>query len=291
MGKLRLSLGCIVLCIFGAWPLHAQTVTDPWDFYWERFIEPEDLAQTPDYKINASSGWNMLLDKSSGKPLGPEGYGTYRLELTQLSPRKDGYELHFPFLSTASRIIVFNRQDPTQRVEEFTGKLGKTRQTMVPQIREVTLRFYPRSAEETWVVLVQISNFYHAGGGIRSPPQLGPGPDFSERHYKDQLGYIFSLGVILVICIYNLMIYARRREDLSSLVLASFCLVAALRTFANGNLGNLFFKPDSEWPFLFKYVLEYGTLALEPLAYAGFIHLSFRRASFSHIMPVFSVIL
>ncbi|HYX34710.1 MAG TPA: hypothetical protein VE954_16555 [Oligoflexus sp.] len=109
MGKLRLSLGCIILSIIGILPLHAQTVTDPWDFYWQRFIEPEALTEAPDYKISGSSGWNKLLDKTSGKPLGPEGYGTYRLELTQLSPRKDGYELHFPFLSAHDRPAVHVR--------------------------------------------------------------------------------------------------------------------------------------------------------------------------------------
>ncbi len=285
-----MKLGVLLWNLLLILPAHAQTLDQPWDFYWQRFIEPTQLAEVPDYQVKADFGWKALPDKKNGGQLGPAGYGTYRYELRGLKPHKDGYQILFPFLSTASRILVFNKDKPESLVEARTGVIGTSEDSMVPQIREVTLHFQPESVGETWVVLVQISNFYHSSGGILTTPGLAPGYLLSERTHKDQLGYIFSIGVILVICIYNIMIFVRRREDRSSLMLALFCLVAALRTFANGNLGNLFFSADRAWPFLFKYVLEYGTLALEPLTYAAFIHLSFRRASWPKILPIFCAI-
>lgn len=285
-----LWLLCLLVSSTGLAESAREALRAPWEFYWQRWLTPTDQAAEPDYALDAASGWNHLIDKKSGQALGPSGWGTYRKELSGFDPRAAGYELQFPFISTASRIWVFEKTHPDTPSTATTGRIGLDQKSMIPQIREAVVRFHPTSRQETWVVLVQVSNSYHSLGGILTMPELAAAPVISERAYKDELGYIFSMGVILVVCIYNVMLFARRREDYSSLMLALFCLTAAARTFANGNLVNLFFTSDNPFAFLLKYFLEYSTLVLEPLTYAAFIHLSFRNASWSRVIPTFTVI-
>src|SRR6478735_1458557 len=74
----------------------AQTLSEPWDLYWHRWLTPRDLDQVADYQIVPNRGWTNLPDKVTGQPLGTRGYATYRYELKGLSPRGEGYELQFP---------------------------------------------------------------------------------------------------------------------------------------------------------------------------------------------------
>ena len=269
--------------------LQAKPLEGDWSFHWQQQLTPESQDLSGAIPINGARGWAGLEDPRSATILGPIGWGTYRIVLESLPPVPDGYEIYFPFISTASHVTIYSEAHPDRRQTVTSGKFGSSEDTYVAQIKPLILRFMPQADDQRWVILAQVSNFLHANGGILSPLSIDIAPRIAESRQFEELGYVFSFGVILVIGFYNLMIFVRRREDLSSLWLAIFCFVSAMRGFANGNLGNHFWRPTTSAPFIFKYILEYATLTLQPLSYAIFVHLSFRPASFKRILQVLSV--
>jgi hypothetical protein len=253
-----------------------------WDFFPGTWIEAGDERAAPQ-KMAVDRVWNM--EAAEGMQAG-HGLATYRLLLTDLQPRLDGYSLAIRSASAAMTLMIYPKNRPTEIRSASAGRLGRNAEEEIPQLRRASLRFFPEAGEAEWMVLVQVSNFHYGRGGLWTAPLLGTGDSAEAQMVKDRELLIFCLGMILVIGFYNCMLFTRRSSDKSTLILAIFCFVVTLRAVCSDNLISWYFPALDTRIYRLKYLIEYTTMVLGPLCCLVFIHLNFPTTSFAGIYRI-----
>ena len=139
----------------------------PWKFYWKKLLKPgEDFPQPDAMPIS-----NLLFDEIqlANKTFASKyGYATYRLDIGQLSPSSNGYELmtsprgaeHIFIYETKSGNILFERQ-----LGVVDSDIG------VPSRRRQLVHCYIEKPTDV-TILIQTSNFVFYTGGLWGPPRL-----------------------------------------------------------------------------------------------------------------------
>lgn len=250
-------------------------VKGDWDFFWSTWIEPGDERPAPE-KFPSARAW---LSRSGQELKSGHGYATYRLLLTDLQPRMDGYSIAIRSASTAMKLVIYPRNKPQDYRMASAGRPGTSVAEEIPQLRPVMLRFFPEEDEAEWVVLVQVSNFHYGRGGLWTAPLLSTGDLALVSMTADRELLLFCLGMIAVIGVYNIVLFMRRPSDKPTLMLALFCAVVCLRSTASDNLISWYFPVLDGRMYAIKYLIEYATMVLGPLACISFLHFTFARSS------------
>ncbi len=250
-------------------------LNSPWDFYWHELLSPGQTPEGRAFRMSGDLTWHQKINPQTAEPFGSFGYATYKMRLKGLTVRPGGYQILIRSAATAYKAFVYPELSPEIALQMSNGKVAKNRDLGIPQPRPLSLRFYPRATDETWVILIQVSNYHHNRAGLWHPPVLGPevGREFDNEHD----GFIFSIGCILIIGIYNFMIFLRRVQERSTLVFSLFCLVAALRACATGDLLSHYLPEPTLFLYQFKYALEYLSVLWAPLLFCLFTHYNFAK--------------
>ncbi len=226
-----------------AWDLAADgtvRLDGEWEFYWRRLLAPRDFdrgkAIPAPGLIEAPGTWNG--HEVGGKPLTGDGYATYRL-LVRLRESGGPLALHVPYMRTAYRLWIDGEEAAAN------GRVGTSRETMVPQYLPQTIQFTPRG--DTVQLVVQVSNFRHRSGGMRESPEMGTAGGIARKHERDRAFRMTLLGAILVMALYHFGIYVLRRRDRSSLYFGLFCLLFAVRIPVTGEMLLVRMFPDFNW--------------------------------------------
>ncbi len=233
-----------------------------WEFYWNRLLEPRDFESPvpPPMSgfISLPNPWNGYL--INGEPLSGEGFATFRLTVKQ---KNTGSLLGFrvPYMSTAYKLWV------NGRLVSSGGTIGKNRDEMRPQ--ELPRIAYFSAGEETLRIVVQVSNFHHIKGGIRESLLLGSEKRIQARRDRQLAFDIFQWGVLLIMGLYHLALYALRKKDPSTLYFGIFCLIISLRVVLTGEHYLIALFPGFSWEIEAR--LEYLTLYLGPPIFLMFI--------------------
>lgn len=105
-----------------------------WDFFWNKFIEPQDMHSVPDLKVNVPSKWNDYNLSQEAKLIAAtgKGSGTYRIKLTNLKPETnysfDAYRIAYTaFTVLADNKVIYRSGSPytdwektkTQQYKDF----------------------------------------------------------------------------------------------------------------------------------------------------------------------------
>ncbi|MDQ3233868.1 MAG: hypothetical protein M3Q07_18785, partial [Pseudobdellovibrionaceae bacterium] len=175
--------------------------------------------------------------------------------------------------------MIYPAQKPDKVRFATVGRLGVDATHEIPQLRPVSLRFFPEADESEWIVLVHVSNFHYGRGGLWTAPLLSEGSAAEGRIVGDREFLIFCLGMIIVIGVYNIVLFIRRPVDKPTLMLALFCLVVGCRSAASDNLISWYFPQLDTRIYQTKYFIEYMTMVLGPLSCISFIHMSFISSS------------
>ena len=250
-----------------------------WEFYMSELKSPNDFnapkndSITIDY-IDFPSTWNHL-----SKSLNPgEGFATYRLLVVFESPRKvaislpDIYSSYFLWANAA--LVTSN------------GVVGTTKETSKPQWRPHTV--YLEEETDSLNLVLQISNFSHANGGIREMIYLGT---HDRMQFKRKIATISNLtlsGCLATLAVLFLLLYAfAMNRDSSAIYFMALCLNWAIRTlFSNDYLFNYYF-PEFPWEICAK--IEYITLYLMMIWAILFIGSVFRNDVSFSFKVLFSV--
>jgi hypothetical protein len=246
-----------------------------WDFFWGEWIEPGDERPAPQ-KTSSARSWAHEPDPGFKKG---QGYASYRLVLTDLKPRMDGYSLAIRSASVAMKFMMYPRHKPEKIRTVTVGRVGTSAAEEIPQLRATNIRFFPEPDETEWVVLLHISNFNYSRGGLWTGPLLSHGNLAEARMSRDRELLLFCLGMITVIGVYNIVLFIRRPSDKPTLMLALFCAVVCLRSCVADNVIAWYFPAVDARLYYLKYLLEYGTMVLGPLACISFLHFSFAASS------------
>jgi len=228
-----------------------------WTFYWHALLSPEDIRSRvetggqSDRYINIPGSW--LGYRLDGQELTGEGFATFRL-LIKLSEqdRNERLALRLPTIFHAYKLWV------NGELLANAGMVGQDKNDMTPQLATRLVFFEPKS--DTVELVMQVSNFYHNRGGITKEIELGGSNVLTVQTKLKVATDMFVTASLLVIGIYNLMLFLLRRQDRAPLYFGLFTLLFGIRSLLNGELMFTQFFPHFPWELQFK--MEYLTLSL-----------------------------
>ncbi len=251
------------------WSLGATTLDGPWEFYWDRLLQANDPLPQPDEYFAKARGWTHVK-LPDGRDLPAFGKATYRMRVKGLKPRPEGYQLGLYAADSAFTLIVYPEGLESQAVKASSGTPGSAGDE-IPSRSAAFRVFFPVEGKDT-IILIHVSNFQQAAGGLWQAPILGVHETARQRFDYDGLLNVLGLGVVVAIGIYSFMMFARRREDLPAICLAVTAFAAFLRiTSTNPYLNS--FLPDQAFWALKK--IEFLSMPLGLAGYLAFLKTAF----------------
>lgn len=248
-------------------------LSSSWEFYWHELLLPGQIPSALPLLMSKDLTWQKKINPATGERFGSFGVGTYRIKIHGFALKPDPYELLLRSAATAYRAFIYPEDNPAAAVEMFNGTVGLDSSISLPQPLPATLKFMPGSSEQTWIILIQVSNFHHYRAGLWHPPVIGL--NVAKELGNEREGFIFSIGCIAIIGIYNLMIFWRRHQEKATLLLSIFCILVATRAVATADLISYYFPIPSLPLYQIKYDIEYLTVMWCPLLFGLFSHYSF----------------
>jgi PAS domain-containing protein/HPt (histidine-containing phosphotransfer) domain-containing protein len=256
-------------------------------FYWEQLLDAGDQPQGEGFPMTASP-WNGFETPEHGR-LDGSGYATYEFRMRGFQTQAIGYQIGLRTSSSAFTLIAYPEARPQQAVRAHSGMVGSSASSMIPSQRHAFVSFRPQSPDEVWVLRIQVSNFVHKRGGLWQKPFVGSGTTVERMFLSNEKNDMFSLGFMLLMTFYCLMLYVRRKEDMESLMLAATSAMAFFRTLSTGTLYYSALGQDSLMAFTLQFRMEYLTLAGGPVCYMLFVHFSFQQQSHQRLVLLLTV--
>jgi len=164
-----------------------------WEFYWKQFLSSKDFDTAKKrHFINVPKPWNDY--KWENSVIKNEGFATYRLRII-VNKGVHHFGLKFPDQGTAFELYI------NDSLVGKNGKIGKTREEMQPQYKQLLIFFQNNS--DTINIVCRISNFYFVNGGLYFLPYFGGEEQIrndreSKLRFEDFLiGRLFVLALVL----------------------------------------------------------------------------------------------
>ena len=232
-----------------------------WHFAWKSFVSIAPWAELQvamPLLLEVPRSWEGHEDALNFEgPVGL-GYGTYALRIlwddeVPLAIINDGPQF-------AGTLEIY-RGDLT-----LESRLRRGTPSTTPEEERPFNRFYsilPFNAAERGgeiIVMVQVSSHHYPRGGLRRPvvlDRLSSARTTLGRHFGQAAT---TLGVLVVIGLYHLILFVMRRQQLRALYFALFCFSVALRELVMSGLLTSFGYEPSFQSFLWLFKLEYFSL-------------------------------
>ncbi|HLK30418.1 MAG TPA: response regulator, partial [Puia sp.] len=231
-----------------------------WFFYWNQLLKPGDTPTTrPSYSYYPSLWQDNTID---GKKLPSQGYATYRL--TVLLPKNrpqlaiEMPDVYCSYALYANNYLVLQN-----------GKPGKTANESEPFWVHRINHFY--AASDTLVLTLQVSNFWHAKGGLYREMSIGERDSLFIK-FDRNVAYGFTLaGCLLMGGLFFLGLYLfGQRHDKTVLYFSLFCMFSCYRAVGTDLYVLHAIIPDSiNWFIAIR--LEYLSLVLSVAFFALYI--------------------
>lgn len=222
----------------------AITLDGEWEFYMSQLISPEEFAsigpQPKDY-VDFPSAWSI----SSGSQ--NFGFATYRMRL--ILPRKQSLSIHLPHCYSNYKLWA-------------NGSLISTNGTVGKSPDESKAQWLPRTvnlpADQSDLTLVlQVSNFHHAIGGIRESITLASVEEMNFRNSISTIStltLVIGLGVLFLVFVFIFALYKAN----SVIIFSLLCLFWGIRELFSNSYLSIQYMPDFPWELAVK--VEYLSL-------------------------------
>lgn len=199
-------------------PDHAVSLSGEWEFYWNRFLNPEDFRsgtrQRPTGYLNVPEPWHLY--KVNGTNLSRRGHATYRLKI--LPGNHHGrftlrlYDIHEAYRLWADGRLIASR-----------GIVGTSENTEVAS-RALDIIDIDLGSSPTELVL-QVSNYHFRHGGITEHVFLAKPGLLETIRARDWGLSLFFAGSIFIMGIYHLVMFYWRRKDKAPLYFGLYCFL------------------------------------------------------------------
>ncbi|MGN7414683.1 ATP-binding protein [Paenibacillus sp. SAF-068] len=234
-----------------------QKLTGEWAFYWQELLSPEDIRDqlarqgNQDHWISIPSSW--LAYPLESERLSGTGYATFRL-VVQLSEqdRDEMLALRLPSIFNAYKLWV------NDEILVEVGQVGQDKYSTIPQLETKLVYFQPES--DTVELVMQVSNFQHHRGGVTKDIELGGSDVLTTKTNLNLARDMFITAGLLVIGLYNLLLFMLRRKDRAPLYFGLFTVLLGIRSLFNGELIFTQWLPHFPWELQFK--IEYLILCV-----------------------------
>lgn len=218
-----------------------------WEFYWQQHLSSADLLRvgpSEHLTVEVPGEWNGTL--VNGEPIDGHGWATYRLNV--INSYRQPLALKVPDLGTAFRLYV----DGAMLLE--SGRPGTTPESTIPKYNPAVVQFTPTSSRVE--IILHISNFQHRLGGAWLPILIGTPQDLRTLRENQLARDLILFGSILILGLYNFVLFSLRPENRSSLFLGCFCILLAVRQLMVGDRFMTRIIPDLnfEWYIRIEYL-------------------------------------
>lgn len=246
------------------WDLAGGTINlnGEWEFYWQQLLEPTDFRDgkqlsAVDY-FTVPQKWNCYKAEESGTG---DGYATYRLNIKFHEPARY-LTIKIPEVATAYKLYI------NGQLVRSVGTVGQGLAESKPQYLPQLVSFYTDRHDVE--IIIQVSNFAHWKGGIKSSLQLGLDQAGYKLRDKQMSFDLFILGIIFIMAIYHFSLYVLRRKEKAAFYFGIFCLLIGIRAISTGEILIMTIFPDLEWELLLK--IEYLSYYLSVPVFVKFIY-------------------
>lgn len=207
------------------------------------------------------------------------GSVAYKFPLPALDPGH--YELKLGPLASAAEAWLVPLDDPASAQFTQIGKVATAYQEEIPFMAHRILRFWVKDRTQRWTLLVNLSNETRYRGGLWEPPQVSRAPTLSTLEHRRQLLNFLGTGAMLIMLMYQFLIFIRRTDDRGALALAAICLSIILRNAGYENFFQDWIEvPDTSWPHDIAIKMEYIAIVTAPLSCLAFLIATFRRVKY-----------
>lgn len=242
------------------------------DFYWKKFINPEDsIFLQADNLAKVPGVWSKL-SMANGTKLSADGYGTYQIKLV-VPNKTEVYGLKMYSVFSAFKLW----QNSKLLVE--VGTLGKIKAESNPDFETLEIPIVVNEISDAThqdiILTFQVSNFFHRRAGLQKPMYFAT-MDKILGQTKDALVLnLLLIGIILVIGLNHVLMYLLRRLDISNLMFGLLCVIMILRNLSTGERILLHWFPNMDWELLVRLdnFSGFATIALV----AFFFYYQFRK--------------
>ncbi|RUS43294.1 ATP-binding protein [Cohnella sp. AR92] len=228
-----------------------------WAFYWQELLSPEDIQnrlardENHDRWISIPSSW--LGYRLDGQKLNGTGYATFRLviELSERD-RNERLALRLPTIFHAYKLWV------NGELLAEVGAVGQDKSSVIPHL--ATKLVFIQPGIDRLELVMQVANFHHKRGGITKYIELGGSDVLTVRTNLKIASEIFITASLLVIGVYNLLLFLQRRKDRAPLYFGLFTVLFGIRSLLVGELMITQLFPHFPWELQFK--IEYLILCI-----------------------------
>ncbi|ANY65642.1 hypothetical protein BBD42_03565 [Paenibacillus sp. BIHB 4019] len=228
-----------------------------WAFYWQELLSPEDMrsrmeqGEQADRYINIPGSW--LGYPIGGQELKGEGFATFRLVIKlSKQDKNEQLALRLPAIFHAYKLWV------NGELLAEVGEVGPDKSGVKPHLATKLVFFQPEN--DTVELIMQVANFHHKRGGITKDIELGGSDVLTVRTNLKVAADMFITASLLVIGVYNLLLYMLRRKDRAPLYFGLFTVLFGIRSLLNGEIMITQLLPPFPWELQFK--IEYLILCI-----------------------------
>ncbi|HYG01013.1 MAG TPA: 7TM diverse intracellular signaling domain-containing protein [Chryseosolibacter sp.] len=233
-----------------------------WEFYMSQLLSPKNFSDSiPKDFVIFPDTWN---DVSKGLKPG-NGFATYRLKV--LLPSAEKLSLELPHFYSNYQLWINGK-----KVAE-NGNVGNTPETSFPEWRPQTVAI---PLADTLDIVIQISNFHHAKGGIRENILIGLSDNLATKRAISMNMNIIVVSALIVIASVFILLFLFFKSEKAALYFAALAITWAIRScFSNLYLINSNFPQLLSWEASVKieYLTLYGTMVWALL----FLHAQFKQ--------------
>ena len=239
-----------------------------WKFFWNEFIPPENiekkLLEFQNAKIpHRFSDIEWKQEKQTIK-LPNDGFGTYYLRILLKKKYKDlGFFLSVE--NTAYKLFVNGNE------ELSIGKIGTSKETSRPSYKPETV--HVTLYENEINLVIHVSNFHNRNGGLRNEPKLGSYVKIKQDRELSISLDLIVFGALFITGLYNLCLFALRKNDKSTLYFAVYALIYSIKTLFENQRIFLVAYPNFPWEGDLK--ISYLVTFFSPHIFLGFLYYLF----------------
>jgi hypothetical protein len=217
-----------------------------WEFYMSQLLSPKDfqaLGTPPKDYVDFPSEWTHHAGTTNF------GFATYRLRIAV--SKSEILALNMPHCYSSYKLWA------NGKVMLTNGVVGTSRETS-------TANWLPKTTTlpgnvDTITLVLQVSNFHHAIGGIRKPLVLGNSDELTFRKSISTNSNVILIAGLAAIAFIYLFVFLLYKSS-SVIFFALMSLTWGLRAAFSNEYLAIFYMPDFSWELAVK--IEYISLFL-----------------------------
>jgi class 3 adenylate cyclase len=224
-----------------------------WEFYGNQLLTPDDFkkdsSKKPDDYIMVPGAWNdqkIKAEKFTGQ------YATYRLTIINYSG-PDLLALRLWEVNSSYLLWV------NDRIVASNGKISSNRDSVV--VKEIPqVKIFRKTAADSLQIVIQVANFFHARGGLRSSIDFGRQEDLIRERDIDRTVESWLAGALFILFIYHFLIFILNRRETAAFWFALLCLDSTIRIIITGE--HILYTTFPDFPLAIGMRIEYLTITL-----------------------------